>query len=144
MSDWLNTNDKHVVELLTDDYYTIGVQFAGTNAYYTYKVDNSVKVETGDFVIVKARGKFSVAEVVRVDKGSKVDFDASYTYAYIVQKVDSARYDELCERSERIKAIVVELHRRNIKSALIKEFAGQLSIDDIKRLEDECGIKVQA
>jgi hypothetical protein len=138
---WLDSN-KHSVELLTDDYYTIGVQFAGTDQLYTYKVDKSITVEVGNFVVVKPRGKFAVAEVLIVNEKNVIDFSATFTYEYIVQVVNSAKFDELNLRSTRIKEAIVEMQRRSMKKQLLSEFIKDVSSDDIKMLESDFNIKL--
>lgn len=77
-------------------FYTVGAQFAGTNQIYTYKVDKSIGLSLDDFVVVKPRGNYAVAKVMRVDyEDSAIDPKAPFEYQYIVQKVDSTLFDEL-------------------------------------------------
>lgn len=138
---WLD-NQKHCVELLTDDYYTIGVQFYGTNQLYTYKVDKAMKVEVGNHVVVKPKGRYACAEVLTVQDHAEINFEASFSYSYIVQVVDSTAFDALNDRSTRIKDALVDLRKRNMKAEIVKEFAGQLTKDDLLKLESDFGIKI--
>ena len=81
------------------DFYSISVKFAGTNSNYTYKVANSVTVAKGDFVVVKPRGCYAVAEVFAVSKDNKlIDPNAKFEYAYIVQRIDPSLFDLLTNK----------------------------------------------
>src|SRR5574343_494812 len=101
--DWLSKSDSqaelatksidHAVELLTEDYYLVKVQFAGTNSLYTYKVDNSMELKVDDFVVVKPRGRFATAQVMAVGTAADIDLTAGYEYDYVVQKISSVLYD---------------------------------------------------
>lgn len=145
MINWVNkkVESTHAVELLTDDYYTVGVVFNGCSKSYTFKVDNSIELEESDMVVVFALSRFTVATVLEVHKEQQIDFDADYQYSYIVQKVDTELFDKLNERSTKIRTALTELSRRKLKRELLEEFTGSLDEDGIKKLESDFDLHLE-
>lgn len=82
----------HVLPLLQKGMYTIGVVFHSGNTY-TYKVPTSVKLKTGDQVVVPTPLRFAIATVVAVHSTPQFDFELPCRYKWIVQKLDVRAYD---------------------------------------------------
>ena len=122
---------NHTIAALQQDYHTIRVRFKlSDNTYtvkeYTYKARFDQLVSAGDQVIVDSPyGGMKVVIVTDVDDFANIDFDATYTYKWIVQKVDTSTYeDNLASEIEAGKAI--RQLRNNAKRFAVREELNQL------------------
>jgi len=75
------------------NYYTIAVVFDKSDSakHYTYKVDNTMKVVVDDIVIVNVGDKYKFCLVMAIN----VKLKSSITYKYIVNVLDTTKYDEI-------------------------------------------------
>ena len=128
--------NNHEEELLLDDYYTVGVIFSSdaTSKPYTYKVDNSLDLQVDDLVVVVANDQYKLVKVVKRHETNQVDFASNYVYKYVIDKVDFTRYDELKERSKKIRQTLDESKRRTLKTTLVTQFKEGLDEEGKKML----------
>lgn len=143
-------SNSHKEELLLNDYYTVGVRFASPDLSrdrpgqsYTYKVDKRMSIEVEDFVVVFVRDEYKVVYVHRVDEIPRLDFDAPYSYNYVVQRVNLELFNELKERSKKLSLLLADLDRRQLKKNLTQEFSEVLTDSQKEILQLECGISFE-
>ena len=119
-------NFQHLLALLQKNYTTVAVRFRDNGTgntqgadTYTYKVPLSLEVAKGDLLVVPARKFFSVVEVVEVHDTPQIDVKKPLALRWIVQKVDTAAYDDQTAREEQaIKQVEVAERRRAQEEAL--------------------------
>ena len=74
--------------------------FTGTRTY-TYKT--TLDVQEGDFVIVDTpNGGLSVVQVKKLNDFTDVNFNVTYGYKWVVQKIDRTDYDELVVKEKQL------------------------------------------
>jgi len=131
---------NHLVELLAKNFYTIGISFEHSSKVYTYKVALDIELEVDDKVIVDITSGLTIVNVIRVDKdASGIDLTMDVKYKFIVQKLDTTQYDELCEKDKSIGKVIAQGAAERARRELIESYTGNLNEEQIKALED-CGV----
>lgn len=110
---------NHIISLLQDQYQTIGVRFKDsrtgdpTEKEYTYKAPDAMGLVVGDQVVVDSPfGGYVVVIVTRVDGFPNINANSSFTYKWVVQKVDTTNYKAQIELE--VKAFkLLQKARRN-------------------------------
>lgn len=131
-------NQSHLLSLLQNGFTTIDVVFESNmqdgfgsvkaqSKTYTYKADLKDNIQVGDKVIVDSPSKgLHVVTVVGVDKTPRIDVSAPFTYKWIVQKVDTARYDEMLKKEEEFLEAMAEVERAHQRQLLLEKFKNHL------------------
>lgn len=99
----------------------VEVSFSDTNTQnYTYKT--LFDVAAGDLVVVYARNKFKVVEVVKIKDPYEMDLSATFEYKWITSVVDTVEYERHLELereiNKHINALEFEAKRNQFKAQL--------------------------
>ena len=125
----------HLITLLQEHYTTVGVAFDRDPAtHYTCKVDKALDLKEGDLVVVPAGSSFKVGRVARVDAEPDIDIEAPYALKWVVQKVDTTKFDEQVRReTEAMERIKVD-QRAKAREAALKELMADTTIAELRAL----------
>lgn len=141
---------KHsqLIALVSDNFTTVKVQSPtnwneqASQKEYTYKVLLSDKIEVGDFVVVKVpSGDFKVCLVSHVDKTPDLKLYTNVDLKWIVQKVDTTRFDRITEYESKFEQVLVLAERTTQKKRLLAELEenfpegseGRTLLDELKK-----------
>lgn len=131
-------NQKHLLSLLQNDFTTVDVVFESSvqdsfgravsqSKAYTYKAHLKDGVQVGDKVVVDSPSKgLSVVTVVAVDKTPRIDVHAPFDYKWIIQKVDTSRYEEMLKKEEQFLEAMAEVERAHQRQRLLEKFQAHL------------------
>lgn len=127
----MSMTPKQIINLLQKDVRTVGVKFQnGSTAgdynenptyghkEYTYKTNFAL--EEGDIAIVKVGNSFRVVKVTRVDETPDLDPHSEKPYKWIVQKIDSAAYDEQVAAEKKAEKLLLELERVRQRELIVE------------------------
>lgn len=98
--------------------------FADGRPLYTYVTDLDLKVD--DYVAVPARGQFKIAQVKGVDSEVLIEPNSDITYAWVIDRVDAARWDANTERNRLIESTVAAAYKKRVKKSFAREILGEL------------------
>jgi len=128
---------NHMVELLLENFYTIGIRFNNSAKVYTYKVAKDIELLADeDQVIVATTSGFEIVNVTRVDEGMNIDLSSDIKYKFIVQKLDRTQYDELCDKDKNVAGVIAKGAAEAKRKELVEAFTGALDDTQVKLLED--------
>jgi hypothetical protein len=112
-------NVQHLITLLQEGYTTVEVTFSGSSQRYTYKAPLSMGLAIDDKVVVPARDEFKVTTVREVHDAPEIDVSKPFDLKWVVQKVDTAAYDDQAKReAEAVRMIQVAERRKAQEDAL--------------------------
>lgn len=147
--DWLGTNlisineekemNNHVVELMLENFYTVGINFKNSSKIYTYKVAKDIELEVEDLVIVETNSGMEIVTVQRVDEGMNIDLASDIKYKFIVQKIDLTKYQEMCDTDNNVASVLAQNAAQKQKEELLARYVTDLTDEQVKLLED-CGV----
>lgn len=107
---------------------TVKVKFSNGGSSYTYKTLEHH--EPDDFVVVEARGAYSVAKVIEMDEVPDINPEADYELAWVVQTVDPRRINAIrAEEKTPARQISMNEAKRRIQAVLNDT---GLNIDELK------------
>jgi len=122
---------------IREDYYTISVLFQTNTKPYTYKVHKSIKLETGDAVVIDSPSGLQIVSVWTVHDFPQINYDSNMEYKWIVCKVDKTLYEQLKSQDD---IIVTEarkrehdINRQKARTFLLESFH-QDFINDMQKL----------
>ena len=97
-----------IAALLQDNYVTVQVKFKQEDTKtYTYKARKSLDLQEGDKVIVDSpHTGLTIVTVTDVHPFAKIDINATYSYTFIVQKIDTALYKYQVEKEQQFIMLV--------------------------------------
>ena len=96
---------------------------------WTYLIKKDSGIVEGDFVVVVTPSGFKVVKVVQVDAIAKIDYDADFTYKWIIQKVDTTAYEAIIKSEEAFEETMNEVERLKQRDALLASFKEYLPQD---------------
>lgn len=129
---------RHLLALLQEGYTTIEVVFTDDASVkdgrasmalkrYTYKARLADNVQVGNRVVVDSPSNgLTVVTVVAVHSTPKIDLDVSWTYKWIVQKIDTAAYEETLRKEEHFAEVMLEVERARQRALLVEQFRTNL------------------
>ena len=110
----------NIAALLMDSCKTVSVTFEvnlkGSTAY-VYKT--VLDLEFGDSVVVNVSGKLKVATVTEIHKVPRLDMDSQLEYKWIIQKVDTTKYDELLKLESEFQDTLTEIVQQDLREKAI-------------------------
>ena len=125
------SNNRVLAAMLIDGIKTVECVFEGSDKRYTYKTILDLKV--GDKVVVNAPGNnFKIIDVVKIDNAPKLDINASFSYKWIVQKIDTEQYESLNKAEEKLEAYLDKASYQNMVSVLLDDTSKSLGIANKK------------
>lgn len=90
---------------------------------YTYKAHLDDNIQVGDVVVVDSPNVgLTLVDVVAVHDIPQINLAAEYTYKWIVQRVDTTRYQETLRREKEFTELVVEAERVSQRELLLQQF----------------------
>lgn len=131
-------NQNHLLALLQTGYTTLNVEFPpdtaaslnsriGARRLYTYKVLTEDGVKVGDTVVVDTpRDGLKLGLVVEVHKSPQINVSATFNYKWIVQKVDTSRYDVAVQKEDEFLETMQEVERAHQRALLLEKFRNHL------------------
>ena len=123
----------HLITLLQEHYTTVDVdRDPATNC--TYKVDKGLDLKEGDLVVVPAGTTFKVGRVTKVDAEPDIDIEAPYALKWVVQKVDTTKFDEQIRREAEAMARIKVDQRAKAREAALKELMADTTIAELRAL----------
>ena len=115
--------DKNAVAFIRNDVVSLGVQFPANGAnsenlldpkIYTYlTTDRSLSV--GDWVIVQVGEVFKCARVVRFTNELEIEPNATFSFKYIVGRVDPSQYIATLEANAKIEEMLKTSYRSTLR-----------------------------
>ena len=104
---------------------------------YTYVADGDTvaALANGSIVVVLASGKPSLARVTAIDDGCKIEPNSDMQFGWIIDVVDTTRYDALMVKNAEIEAKVAEVYRTNLRKSFRAQILGDLSDDGRLQIE---------
>lgn len=126
------------------EHYLIKVQFYNDrygsinqiSKKHTYKVPKDVHLDVGDEIVVHVGGnkdqKYWVVRVVNIDLDAR---DTEFAYKWIVEKIDTVRYDELLAKDKEFEALVHKLMNRKKNKTLVEQLAEVASEEELEKLK---------
>lgn len=118
---------QNIAALLMESCKTIGVRFKGEqDKIYTYKTTEDFNVD--DYAIVFARGQFKTVKVMEVHKVPMLDMGSNLNYQWVVQKIDTTKYDELNALEAEFQEHLLELEQRAVRANAMELLTEKLGI----------------
>lgn len=126
---------QNIASLFIDKCKTIEVVFETGNGERTYTYKTVEDLEVDDLVIVKVHGKYKITKVAVVHKVPQIDLNSDINYQWIVQKLDTSRYDEMNRKEAEFRDQMLVIEQKSIvdnAKNLLKDALGV----DLMALED--------
>ena len=118
---------QNIAALLMENCKTIGVRFkANIHDIYVYKTTEDFTV--GNHVVVLTEGKFAIGKVMEVHNVPMLDMDSNVNYQWIVQKIDTTKYDEYNALEAEFNEHLIELEQRALKANAVILLTEKLGI----------------
>lgn len=96
---------------------TVKVKFSNGGSSYTYKTLEMH--HPNDFVVVEARGAYSVAKVIEMDEVPDINPEAEFELAWVVQSIDTTRIDAIKDEEKTLaRQIAMNEAKRRIEEVL--------------------------
>lgn len=139
----MNINHNHILSLLQTGFTTVNVTFETEDVVdvqqpdrafpnrtrsrrvkeYTYKALLTDDIKAGDYVVVESpQSGLVIVQVTSVDAKPRIDLEVPFSYKWIVQKIDTARYQELLRQEQEFKDALLEVERVKQREAVMKSF----------------------
>jgi len=112
------------------DFNFVGVQFNGNNRVYYYKTTE--KFEVNDYAIVSTSEGFKVVKVVEVN--CMLSISDHINYVWIVQKVDTSKYDHCRKVEAELQSQLNTLRVAKLCKDVEAELAAEIGEDGVKQL----------
>lgn len=147
-------NSKHLLSLLQNNFRTVHVIFDTSTGNdfvqapnsagqpwndgfpttqqvpkqaYVYKCHNDLAAEVGKLAVVKLDdGRLKLVTIVKVDDFADIDLTADHTYKWLVDVVDTDRYDKILEDENKFKRLVAEAERVKLREETLASFKSVL------------------
>ena len=105
---------------------------------YTYVADGDTvaALSASSIVVVLAKGKPSLARVVEIDDGCKIEPNSDMQFGWVIDVVDTTRYDALMIKNAEIEAKVAEVYRSNLRKSFRSQVLGDLSDEGRLQIEN--------
>jgi uncharacterized protein YbbC (DUF1343 family) len=100
---------------------------------YTYKTLLDINVDDYAVVDTPSNG-MQVVKVVDVLQPMEVDFDVKFSYKWLVQKVDTAAYEELQQTEQEMLAVVNKSKNKRAIAEAKEAILEGMEDEDIKKL----------
>jgi hypothetical protein len=120
--------------LLDEQLTFLGVKFHGTDKVYYYKTLRHDYI-LGDKILVKARGKLAIVDLVEIV--SLEDVDHTIDYLWAIQKIDTTEYDRSIEVERKLQKLIKRKELMALKQELLE--ATGVGTEDVKLILD--GVK---
>lgn len=123
-----NIHIRHMLAFLQDNYTTVSVKFLNDigiisgSKDYTYKVLLEDNIKEGDTCVVDVSGVKKLVVVTAVHSTPKIDPSAQYDFKWIVQRIDTSRYDQQVAVEEKVRDMFFEIERENQRKKFVDEF----------------------
>lgn len=88
---------------------------------YTYKVLKTEGYKKGDVAVAHTDRGMVLVLVVEVHEHPQIDIDAAFDYKWLVQRVDTKRYEEQLKAEKNFEAALLEIERRKQTERLKNE-----------------------
>lgn len=124
-------NNADLLFFQEEKFSFIKVAFSEDGPPYTYKTVDMHEV--GDKVVVDARGKLKVVEVVEVD--TSFPSNQSVKYKWVVSKVDTTTHDNCVKVEEDIQDKLNNAAAERLKKDLLTQVTDLVGVDGVKALE---------
>ena len=130
-------NEVNVLLADNPEFKFVTVLFAPYTGTKTYTYKTTMPIVEGEFAIVQTPSEdYKVVKVVEVLTPFEINFEVSYNYKWLIQKVDFAPYEASLELEKSVLALV---NKSKNKRAL-----AQAKEDVLMGLGQECADKVKA
>lgn len=110
----------NIAALLMESCKTVSVTFEvnlKNSTAYVYKT--VLDLEFGDSVVVNVSGKLKIATVTEIHKVPRLDMDSQLEYKWIIQKVDTTKYDELLKLESEFQDTLMEIVQQDLREKAI-------------------------
>lgn len=133
---------KHLKELLMENYQTIGVTYngqlnegSGDLKRYTFKAPKNMRLIVGDKVVITGGDGVSmkVGTVEELHEIPQIDFDAQYSYKWIIAALDLEQYNELVAFDANFDSTMVQVEREQKRQELLDAYNEKLPKDSKAR-----------
>tara|TARA_R110000822_G_scaffold84867_4_gene199065 strand:+ start:1773 stop:2204 length:432 start_codon:yes stop_codon:yes gene_type:complete len=117
---------KNISALLMQSCKTIGVRFKGNDItkIYVYKTVEDFIVD--DYAIVFSNNQFKTVKVMEVHNVPQLDMDSDTSYQWIVQKIDTTKYDELNGLEAEFQDHLLEIEQQAVRNKATEMLAEKL------------------
>lgn len=132
---------RHIISLLQRDYHTIKCAFknnlkeAEFAPSYTFKCPNDINPKVGDLVVVDTSKGLNMIVVTEVHNDVQLDLDARFDYYWVVQLVDTSKWEERIAREKQAKAMLLEVERRRQHDSILEDVRKAMSGDELIAIE---------
>lgn len=107
-------NMNNIASLIREDITTLEAVYEEGGRHYTFKVPSRLALilTEGDRVLARSNGdKIKCVTVVEIHSVPDIDPDASYTYSWVFDRVDTTILEKLEQEDKRLVA-ALEAHKR--------------------------------
>lgn len=124
----------YMIAMLNSSMTTVGVSFKDSDGQpvgkeYTYKTD--LKLEAGDEVIIDSPySGLTIAVVTRVDEVADLDEKATFSYKWIIGKVDLEAHKARLEREEELKKEFLAVQAKVRKFKMVNELKAAMGFGE--------------
>lgn len=137
-------NDRNLFAALNENVVMIDVRYIGISAgnkNYTYKALVTQNLKVGDTVVVPANETYLLAEVVGVR--SRVKFEPSVTYKWVVQRVDFDAYIAVQKQESEFNDVVNTLERDRRRNEVLNALSERIGADKASELREQFKLSKQ-
>ena len=116
----MSMKTHNIAALLMESCKTVSVTFEvnlKNSTAYVYKT--VLDLEFGDSVVVNVSGKLKIATVTEIHKVPRLDMDSQLEYKWIIQKVDTTKYDELLKLESEFQDTLMEIVQQDLREKAI-------------------------
>ena len=127
-------NELNILFAANPTFKFVNVTFANSSQAYTYKT--TLDLEPGDSIIVETpRTGLTCVKVIEVLSLEQADIRENIRYKWVVQKVDTAYYDEVKAMEQEVQKAVNDNRRTKMIKAMKKELEDNLGKTTVKQIE---------
>lgn len=102
--------------------YEVGDCVTRREKHYTYKAKIEDSIKVGDrCVVCSPTSGYCIVTIVKVHKRANIDFNTAFEYKWIVQRVDTDRYENILKTEAEFMESMRELERLVQRETLIKK-----------------------
>ncbi|MDY3331695.1 MAG: hypothetical protein SOX43_07050 [Pelistega sp.] len=76
---------------------------------YTFKVDNSLKLKKGQFVVAHTNSGLKVVLITKIHKKPQINTQAGFTYKWVLSKIKTKRFVKRMKEEKKIASIYQQL-----------------------------------
>lgn len=127
-------NDINLLLSQNKAFRFVKVEFStNSTRLYTYKTIDDIEV--GDTVIVDTPSEgFKAVKVVKVSLPHEEVTERDFQYKWIVQKVDTSRYEEIVAKEQEAQLLINTASTKVLVKKLNEELAEQIGAPALKQL----------